>query len=102
MLIAVGMGINNAAVFKLLPLAVPEAVGSAVGLVGGIGAIGGFLLPPIWGQIVRLSGKPGYPHGMFVFTLLAMSGLVMAALLRQRNPAATAVAASEDLAQAPA
>lgn len=102
MLVAVGMGINNAAVFKLLPLAVPEAVGSAAGLVGGIGAVGGFLLPPIWGQIVRLSGKTGYPHGMFVFTLLAIGGLVLAALLRQRQAAATAVAAPEDLAHAPA
>ncbi len=101
-LIATGMGINNAAVFKLVPMAVPEAVGSAAGLVGGIGAIGGFLLPPIWGQIVRVYGSIGYPHGMFIFTILAFAGLAMAAGLRQRHTVAVANAVNVNLADAPA
>ncbi len=102
MLIATGMGMNNAAVFKLVPLAVPEAIGSAAGLVGGIGAVGGFLLPPLWGQIVGISGKAGYPHGMFVFTVLALLGLCFAALLRRRSSEMTVVTVTKDLANAPA
>jgi NNP family nitrate/nitrite transporter-like MFS transporter len=42
---AVGMGMANAAVFKLLPQLVGEAVGGASGWVGGVGAGGGLVLP---------------------------------------------------------
>lgn len=34
-LMALGMGVNNAAVFKLVPQEVPHAVGGAAGWVGG-------------------------------------------------------------------
>ena len=44
LLMAVGMGITQAAVFKLVPQEVPEAVGGASGWVGGLGAFGGFAL----------------------------------------------------------
>lgn len=40
MIIAMGMGVNNAAVFKMLPKFVPNAVGGAAGWVGGLGAFG--------------------------------------------------------------
>ena len=47
LLIALGMGVGNAAVFKMVPKYVPNAVGGASGLVGGLGALGGFVIPPI-------------------------------------------------------
>ncbi len=68
---AVGMGIANAAVFKLVPTYVPEAVGGAAGWVGGLGAFGGFVIPPIMGFTVAQMGEIGYARGFIVFILLA-------------------------------
>ncbi len=69
---AVGMGIANAAVFKLVPAYVPEAVGGAAGWVGGLGAFGGFAIPPIMGYIAKQMGAIGYVRGFMVFILLAL------------------------------
>ena len=74
-LLAIGMGICNAAVFKLVPQEVPEAVGGAVGWVGGLGALGGFVIPPILGFAVNDLGQRGYAIGFIVFVFLAMFGL---------------------------
>ncbi len=56
LLIAIGMGVGNAAVFKMVPKYVPEAVGGAAGLVGGLGALGGFIIPPFLGAVVDALG----------------------------------------------
>ena len=37
------MGINNTAVFKLVPVFIPKAVGGASGWIGGLGGFGGFV-----------------------------------------------------------
>ena len=74
-LLAIGMGVCNAAVFKLVPQEVPEAVGGAVGWVGGLGALGGFIIPPVLGFAVRDLGQRGYAIGFIVFVFLAMFGL---------------------------
>jgi hypothetical protein len=47
LVMAAGMGVANAAVFKLVPQKVPWAVGGASGWVGGIGAFGGFVFPNV-------------------------------------------------------
>jgi len=88
---AVGMGIANAAVFKLVPAYVPEAVGGAAGWVGGLGAFGGFAIPPIMGLIASRMGAIGYVRGFLVFILLAMVCLLTVYLLRSssRTRAAT-------------
>jgi len=75
MIVAVGMGVNNAAVFKMLPKFVPNAVGGAAGWVGGIGAFGGFLLPPLMGLFVEHGGDPGYAQGFLVFVALSLTSL---------------------------
>ena len=75
LLIAVGMGLANAGVFKMLPKFVPEAVGGASGLVGGLGALGGFLLPPFLGAIVDAMGQRGYAGGFFAFVVLAAAAV---------------------------
>lgn len=77
MLIATGMGINNAAVFKLVPKEVPEAVGGASGWVGGLGAFGGFAIPPVMGLFVDRLGEVGYSRGFTVFVGLAIFSLVL-------------------------
>ncbi len=81
-LLAVGMGVCNAAVFKLVPQEVPQAVGGAAGWVGGLGAFGGFAIPPMLGFAVRDLGRPGYPIGFIVFIFLALFSLSMAWILK--------------------
>jgi len=89
-LLAIGMGISNAAVFKLVPQEVPQAVGGAAGWVGGLGAFGGFVVPPVLAFAVRDLGKPGYAIGFVVFIFLALSSLTVAWILKYARTAATA------------
>ncbi|HEX6894479.1 MAG TPA: MFS transporter [Bryobacteraceae bacterium] len=88
-LLAIGMGLSNAAVFKMVPQAVPHAVGGAAGWVGGLGALGGFAIPPVLGFAVRNLGKSGYAIGFIVFVFLALFSLSMAWILKyaQETPA---------------
>jgi MFS transporter, NNP family, nitrate/nitrite transporter len=88
-LLATGMGINNAAVFKLVPYYIPKAIGGAAGWIGGIGAFGGFVIPPMMGEIVDLYGKTGYATGFIIFTILAIFSLliVIGLLKMKRNKA---------------
>ena len=56
---AFGMGICNAAVFKISwPQAVPQAVGGAAGWCGWTGAFGGFGHPPVMAFAVRNLASP--------------------------------------------
>lgn len=71
-LIGAGMGVANAAVFKLVARYVPEAVGGASGWVGGLGAFGGFVVPPLLGIFVDAYGKTGYARGFVVYIVLAV------------------------------
>ncbi len=84
-LLATGMGINNAAVFKLVPDYVPKAVGGASGWIGGLGAFGGFAIPPIMGAIAGWQGKAGYAHGFLVFAILAVISIIIIALLMKQH-----------------
>ncbi len=81
-LLAFGMGVCNAGVFKIVPQAVPNAVGGATGWVGGLGAFGGFVIPPIMAFAVRDLGKRGYAIGFIVFVFLALLSLAMAWILK--------------------
>ena len=76
-LLASGIGVANAAVFQLLPHYVPEAIGGASGLVGGLGAFGGFVVPPVLGLFVDLYGTTGYATGFVVFLGLAAFGIAL-------------------------
>ena len=82
-LLAVGIGIANAAVFQLLPHYVPEAVGGASGLVGGLGAFGGFVVPPVLGLFVDIYGITGYALGFVVYVILGLIGFVLAGTLHR-------------------
>lgn len=85
LLLAVGMGINNAAVFKLVPDYVPKAVGGASGWIGGLGAFGGFAIPPMMGAIASSYGKTGYALGFVVFIILAIISIAIVAVLKRQH-----------------
>jgi NNP family nitrate/nitrite transporter-like MFS transporter len=97
-LMALGMGVSNAAVFKLMPQYVPQAVGGAAGWIGGVGAFGGFAIPPILGMFVRAQGTHGYTSGFITYVVLAALSLGIAFFLMQ-NRRVQKRARSEGLAQ---
>lgn len=85
LLMAVGMGVTNAAVFKLAPQAVPQAVGGVSGWVGGLGAFGGFVIPPLLGNIVVRAGMEGYALGFGLFITMAGVAIGLTLLLKRRS-----------------
>ncbi len=80
-LMGAGMGISNGAVFKLVPKYVPHATGGAAGWVGGLGAFGGFVVPPILGLFVETHGILGYSKGFIVYVMLSMTAIFISAVL---------------------
>lgn len=89
-LLAVGMGCANAAVFKMVPTHLAKAGGGAgAGWVGGIGAFGGFVLPPLLGVLVAWRGTgTGYALGCGVFVVLAGVAMVVTWMLSARGATA--------------
>ena len=53
-----GMGIGKASVYKYIPDYFPDDVGAVGGLVGMLGALGGFFMPPAFGALGRATGVP--------------------------------------------
>jgi NNP family nitrate/nitrite transporter-like MFS transporter len=94
LLMGAGMGASNAAVFKLVPAYVPDAVGGASGWVGGVGAFGGFIIPPVLGLFVELLGTASYACGFLLFAAFAGLGILIARRLG-------AIAASRGRGEAP-
>jgi NNP family nitrate/nitrite transporter-like MFS transporter len=91
LLIGLGMGLGNAAVFKMVPKYVPHAVGGASGLVGGLGALGGFVIPPTLGLFAGALGDSGYSGGFFVYVVLAVAAIMVSiGFIRTRNHVVTA------------
>ena len=84
--LALGMGFANAAVFKLVPRYSPTAVGGAAGIVGGLGAFGGFVIPPSMGLFVRALGMEGYARGFIVFLSLSVVALLLLLILGRQKP----------------
>lgn len=85
LLLAIGMGINNAAVFKLVPDYVPKAIGGASGWIGGLGAFGGFAIPPVMGAIASANGIAGYALGFLVFIVLAIISIAIVLVLKRQH-----------------
>jgi MFS transporter, NNP family, nitrate/nitrite transporter len=56
--LAVGMGIGKASVYKYIPDYFPRDVGAVGGLVGTLGALGGFFLPLGFGYLQQATGQP--------------------------------------------
>ncbi len=87
LLMGIGMGVNNAGVFKLVPHYIAEAVGGGAGWVGGLGALGGFVIPPTLGYFVQRQGAVGYSHGFSVFIGLSAVSLLLVWLLKRTEAA---------------
>lgn len=66
-IVGCAMGIGKAAVFKHIPEYFPTDVGAVGGLVGTLGALGGFLLPPLF---VSVKGWTGLPQSTFIVLFL--------------------------------
>ncbi|MFP8951652.1 MFS transporter [Natrialbaceae archaeon A-arb3/5] len=86
-ILSAGLGIASAAIYQLLPQYVPEAVGGASGLVGGLGAFGGFVVPPILGLFVDVQGVSGYATGFVVYLVTGLLALGLAVSLYQSESA---------------
>jgi NNP family nitrate/nitrite transporter-like MFS transporter len=86
MILALGMGFANAAVFKLVPKYSPAAVGGASGIVGGLGAFGGFVIPLLMGLFVKMNGQAGYAKGFSVFVVMAVVALILFSALNRYAP----------------
>lgn len=66
------MGIGKAAVFKHIPEYFPNDVGAVGGLVGSLGALGGFFLPPLFAYAASWTGMPQATFFVvFLVTLIA-------------------------------
>ena len=72
--LACAMGIGKASVYKYIPDYFPRDVGAVGGIVGMLGALGGFFLPPAFGALGRWSGIPQ-------LAFLALLGLTVCSLL---------------------
>ncbi|GAA2899089.1 NarK/NasA family nitrate transporter [Streptosporangium fragile] len=72
---AAALGLGNGAVFALLGRAVPaQAVGSATGVVGAAGGLGGFLPPIVMGLIYQATGS--YAIGLMLLAAVASAAFV--------------------------
>jgi len=83
LVLGTGMGVANAAVFEMVPVYVPDAVGGASGWIGGLGGAGTLAILPILGMFTDLYGSIGYARGFIVFVIL--SGLCTAVTIVLRG-----------------
>jgi MFS transporter, NNP family, nitrate/nitrite transporter len=95
-LVGVGMGIGKASVYKYVPNYFPNDVGAVGGLVGMLGALGGFLLPKLFGILGR---STGVPQAAFIALLaITLGSLVWLHLVVMRLKAAAKPAEPEPMA----
>ncbi len=88
-LLGVGMGVGKAAVYKYIPEYFPKDVGAVGGLVGLLGALGGFFLPPLFSYFWLATGVPQSTFAI-IFVITAASflwlHLVVTRMLKKASP----------------
>jgi MFS transporter, NNP family, nitrate/nitrite transporter len=72
--LGVSMGIGKAAVYKHIPEYFPSDVGAVGGLVGTLGALGGFVLPPLFAYSQAWTGLP--QSTFFILFLITLASAV--------------------------
>ena len=88
-LIGISMGVGKAAVYKHIPEYFPKDVGAVGGLVGMLGALGGFFLPPLFAYAQKWTGMPQSTFGvLFLLTLISAiwMHLTVLSLLQKATP----------------
>jgi NNP family nitrate/nitrite transporter-like MFS transporter len=88
-IVGCSMGIGKAAVFKHIPEYFPNDVGAVGGLVGTLGALGGFLLPPLFVAVREWTGLPQSTFVvLFLLTLAATVWMhvVVVKMLHKASP----------------
>jgi NNP family nitrate/nitrite transporter-like MFS transporter len=68
--LGVGMGLGKASVYKYISEYFPNDVGAAGGLVGTLGALGGFFLPLAFGYLETWTGHPESCFSVMLFLVL--------------------------------
>jgi len=80
-IVGCGMGIGKASVYKYVPNYFPNDVGAVGGLVGALGALGGFFLPPLFGYLGRSTGNPRMAFAsLLALTLFSLAWLHVSVL----------------------
>ncbi|KZL92750.1 hypothetical protein CLMAG_25640 [Clostridium magnum DSM 2767] len=95
LLLAAGMGVTNAAVFKILSKEAPHTIGGAAdGLEDR--CLGGFVTPPVMASFIdkTRANLSGFSKGFLVFSALAIMSLIILGIFRMgsKNSAATSKA----------
>ncbi len=89
-IVGVCMGVGKAAVYKYIPEYFPHDVGAVGGLVGMLGALGGFFLPPLFASFYEWTLIPQSTFFlMFLLTALSFAWLhlTVMSLLQKASPA---------------
>jgi NNP family nitrate/nitrite transporter-like MFS transporter len=92
-LVGVAMGIGKASVYKYISSYFPGDVGAVGGLVGSLGALGGFFLPIGFAYLERLSGRPESCFWLLLALVVASFGW-LAAVVSQLKRAETGAASA--------
>lgn len=71
-IVGCGMGVGKAAVYKYIPEYYPKDVGAVGGLVGMLGALGGFFLPPLFAYAKTITHMPQSTFAV-LFVICALS-----------------------------
>lgn len=74
-LLGVGLGVGTAAVYGYIPGYFPKDVGAVGGLVGCLGALGGFILPLTFAEVLDITGRP--QSTFYVLFALVVVGAVI-------------------------
>jgi NNP family nitrate/nitrite transporter-like MFS transporter len=77
------MGFGNGVVFQVVSSRFQKQMGTASGLIGAAGGLGGFLLPSWLGLLKDTTGT--YQTGFLLFAVLAMMATVSVAVVIRRN-----------------
>jgi NNP family nitrate/nitrite transporter-like MFS transporter len=81
------MGIGKASVYKYVPDYFPDDVGAVGGLVGMLGALGGFFLPPVFGALGRATGVPQAAFAsLLALTMVSLAWLHVTVMQLNRVP----------------